>query len=206
MLTPPRDKAEMYARLARGDFGNTNLAVTSLAAWAAYPDRDKFPLWGFRSLVAGAGYAFDVPRADVPAVAARFPGGFNLSPMVDPHLLFRGDLHDSPTGVELTGVVGRRDVRWRPAFAAHARTWAGSAVGRVLDLFCNDASREDLRELLAAYRGCVVEFTACDRVLGTLPHRNCVVWEVRPADCDGIESGRYEGWRHGLEPVERSHA
>lgn len=41
------------------------------------------------------------------------------------------------------------------------------------------ASYEDVRELLKLYPNHVVEFSCCDRSVGSVPGRNTVIWEVR---------------------------
>lgn len=148
---------------------------------------------GVRSLVAGDARArLDVPTADVPAAVAALGGRANVSPMVDPWAVLRGEVWESdaePAGLTLHATTADAAlVKWRPALATHARQYTGSAAVAVLRAYLSPDSYADLRELLDLYPGHVVEFTACSREVGKIPGRNAVVWEVRCGD------GRYEKW------------
>lgn len=183
-------KKDMYRMLAAGRFGNTNPAFYNLTDWAASFERGNYPLWGIRSLSAfDKRLALDVPSEDVQYVIARdFYDGFSLSPMVDRWLTFRAEVYDAPGGLIVFGVEGHGDVKWRQAFNLHGRQWVGVAARGILRSHMWPADYDDLGELMDNYPGHVVEVTCCTRAVGTVPHRNTIVWEVRCTD------GSYEKW------------
>lgn len=183
-------KKEMYSMLSAGRFGNTNPAFHDLADWVDSPERDKYPLWGIRSMFAGDPRSIlDVPTEDVESLIARdFRGGFNLSPMVDRWLTLRADVYDAPGGLVVFGVEGHGDVKWRQAFNLYGREWTGLAARGVLRSHMWPADYDDLGELMDDFPEHVVEVTCCTRAVGTVPHRNTIVWEVRCTD------GSYEKW------------
>lgn len=191
MTRPPvRSKRDMYRRLAAGEFGNTNPSWYDLESWPASPERFTYPLWGIRSTIAAGGfYRLDVPTADVEeTILDNCPNSFNLSAMVDPYLVFRGEVMDDVGGLRLFGVFGNREVKWREAMKLYGMENRGLVAKGILDALLWPGDREDLRELLESYPDHVIEFSALDRAVGTFPNRNTVIWEVR------IANGEYERW------------
>ena len=188
-------KKRMYELLGAGAFGNTVKAFMSLDEWLGRDGRWDAPLWGVRSLVAGDPRAkLDVPTGEVAGYCRQTfrDGEFNITPMVDPMLVWRGQVFRSHDGLVCEGAAGLRHLKWREVMARHAREWSGSAATALLRHTLNDNSFDDLQTLLDTYPDHVVEFTALERCFGTVPGRNSVVWEVR---C-GV-SGEYErsSWR-----------
>ena len=190
MREPIRSKDVMYRTLVAGGFGNTCPVYFSVGEWLR-AENGGVPLWGVRSHTSGDPRArLDVPTAVVADYCRSVFGdhGFNITPMVDHMLAFRGEVYDAGSrGLVLFGVAGRRELKWRPAFRQYGREYTGSAAAVVLRTVMNGNSYDDLQILLEQYPGHVVEFTALEREFGTVPGRNSVVWEVR----DG-ESGEYE--------------
>lgn len=179
---PITDKATMYRLLSAGSLGNTIPQFFSLAEWE--PHSRSYPLWGIRSLIGGGDrrMRLNVPTADVPAVY--FPGA-NVSPMIDAFAVIRGEVIDSALtgGISLRyvppdAVIDPRDP-WRGSFRNFGRNVSGSAAVAVLKAYLWPDDYEAMRELLGEYPDHAVEFTACDRPVGVVPMRNCVIWECR---------------------------
>ena len=93
-----------------------------------------------------------------------------------------------PLGVSLRGIHGYRDIKWREAFSKLSLSWCGLAAKLIFDHVLWPSDRDDLDVLLQDYPNHVIEFTACDRAVGTIPGRNSIIWEVR------IAGGTYEKW------------
>lgn len=184
-MSPVTTKQQMYDLLRAGAFGNTVPQWMSVAEWAADPAAAGWPSWGVRSLTPGGPCAFYVPSGKVPSVAAAAGGRVNLSPMVDAVAGITAwlEVWESPTGLVVEGVEYPDIPRetWRTAMPdpARRRSWAGLAAYMVLARHLNPNSKADLWDVLGAYPGHVVELSALDRCLGTVEHRNAVVWEVR---------------------------
>ena len=186
-------KADMYARLNAGLFGNTVPAFMGLASWYGREPKWESPLWGVRSMKSGDKRArLDIPTAEVAGYCRSAFGSdpFNVSPMVDQWLVWRGEVYDSPAGLVTIGTFGRKDLKWRQAMAA-AQERCGVAARALLREVLNGNSFDDLMELVDHYPGHVVELTALERCYGTCPGRNAVVWEVR---CTTGEYERSSGW------------
>jgi hypothetical protein len=180
-MQPVRHKAQMYALLRSGAFGNTNPSWDDLAVWKAEAPRSA-PLWGVRSMTVGDHRAqLDVPTDEVAGLVRKlFPhGGYNISPMVDQWLTLRCDVWESPEGFRVYGVEGRRDIKWREALGQHGREWTGLAARMLLRHHLNANSLADLEAVLELWPGHIVELTAMECCWGTVPGRNAVVWECR---------------------------
>lgn len=173
-----RNKREMYAALTRGDFGNTVDQYFSLPAWESRPG-DAYNYWGVRTLRPGGPCAMHVHTYAVPRFVNSLNEPYNISLMVDAiaTVTLFADVYDSDTGIVVCGVECP-DTTWRTAMR-RPTTWTGIRAKCLLDKHLNAASREDLREVMSAHRGCVIELSALDRCIGRIPGRNAVVWEVR---------------------------
>ena len=90
------------------------------------------------------------------------------------------DIWDSPTGLVVYGIEYPDTSRltWRTGMPTLGRHWDGIAA-RHLARHLNPNSLEDLAAVFVQWPGHVCELSALDRCLGTVPHRNAVVWEVR---------------------------
>lgn len=183
------DKKTMYALLGAGKLGNALpqwVGIGGLEAWtlSGYPVATH---WGVRS-TAVANHPktrLYTPRDEVVAYCyVNFPAGdFQLSPMIDQHAVFRGELSrgdDEPFGWYLRGGGGEMPGgSWRRFMAEAARDYSGSAVPAVLRHVLWPGDYDDLMTTLDNYPRHVVEFSACDRAVGVVPNRNTVIWEVR---------------------------
>lgn len=193
MTRPVLSKEDMYRRLRAGEFGNTQKMWETLPGWLDDIHPDDPRLWMVRSLRAGGPYRPNVPTVDLPAAFAEIAAVVgvslcNITPMIpDADAVLRGELYDSPTGLVLHAVLGGGEP-WRKAMN-RARPFGGVVARRVMEHFMTPASYDDVWELLDRFRGHVIEIGVYRYHVGTLEHRNCIIWEVR---CG--ESGRYESW------------
>jgi hypothetical protein len=173
-------KREAYRLAAEGKFGNVLQRYFHLQDW--YPDAGKYPLWGVQTTtVPGGPCRLNCPTAEVAATFAEFRGfGPVISGMVSACVptLWCGDVWDSPTGLQLSGLLAPPlGFNWRREMLT-PRHWEGSAARAVLRLL-NDNGRSDLEELTGEYPGQVIEVSIFERPVGVLPNRNYVVWEIR---------------------------
>lgn len=184
-----RDKADMYRRLAAGEFGNTVPQYLSVAAWKASGDNLLYPMWGVRSATQSMHPACRLycPANEVEAYAAEhFPDGVNISMMVDAVAGVEAwlEVFESVGGLRVEGVI-RPKVHegwtWRNSMPMPSRrmSWTNSAAIVLLRSVLNNDSYADLRLVLDMYPSHVVEITALDRCLGRDRLRNGIVWEVR---------------------------
>ncbi len=178
------DKADMYRRLAAGEFGNTIPQYFDYAEWIA-SDPAFGSLWGVRTLTPGGPCRLNCPAAEVGDTITRFhPHKPNISMMVESH-------SHVTAWIEVCDVwSGERIVRvheypktpgetWRNTQPFKAKDYTGVAGRLLLSKHLNWNSYEDLCILLEEYPGHVVELSALERCYGTVPHRNAIVWEVR---------------------------
>jgi hypothetical protein len=115
-------------------------------------------------------------------------------------VLLMGEVVDGVAGLEFYGVIKPPSrSNWRQIMPALGRTFRGLAVRGLLARFLTPSDRDDLADLLDLYPGHVIEFSACDRPAGVLPHRRAVIWEVRAA------SGDYERAAWGHHAATHSH-
>jgi hypothetical protein len=176
------NKADMYAALARGDFGNTIPQYFSVADWCATNPRG---MWGIRTLRPGGPCYMYVPTDRVLELARDLIARgheINISQMIDAtcRVTLWADVQDSDAGLVVYGVeyppVG---ASWRATMPTYGKHWRGLAGLMVLRRHLNPSSLADLDVLRERYPGAVVELSACDRSIGRVPGRNAVVWEVR---------------------------
>lgn len=197
MTEPITTKSQMYAALARGDFGNTiQQWFDSDDWWRDHSDENGSRLaggvpqwWGVRSMTPGGPCRLNCPVAEVIDTAADFyrrGHRVNISLMVDKVATVAAwfEVWDSPTGLVVEGIEYPDTAggwTWRNSMPdpARRRRWELTAARAVLRRHLNDNDREDLETLVAEYPDHVIEFSALDRCLGTVPHRRCVIWEVR---------------------------
>jgi len=188
MKDPVLTKADMYARLSRGDFGNTNAQWTgNYAMWMmerASPQWAHQKLWGVRhTRVSGfPGTQLNVPSDQVQHVIREggFGPDYNISPMVPTGIRWEGDIcrsHDGP-GLVMSGNFRPANGSWRTHMKT-PRLIQGTAAYWALKAVLNENSYDDLMILLDEYPDHVVELSALDVCFGTVPGRNAVVWECR---------------------------
>lgn len=181
---PIRTKAQMYELLRTGALGNTIPQFFSLGDWQNSPDYAKYDEWGVRVLRAGdPRMRLNVPRDKVTQyVATNFPdgNGFNISPMIDQWVIFKGEVCEldfSPFGWCMLATDTKGS--WRESLRDHGKTFRGLKAQLALQHYCDPASYENIKTLLNLYPAHVVEFSVCDRNVGVIPGRNCVIWECR---------------------------
>jgi hypothetical protein len=126
----------------------------------------------------------DVEMDDVPAAYAEF-----VARGADPRKLYithmtaqvgrrlNGELWRGPGGLYLHHSTAQTHLR--AALEQSGRHAENSAALSILRWACCPNSLDDLMTLLDLYQDAVIEFTAYDAEIGDVPHRDCIVWEVR---------------------------
>lgn len=192
MREPVTSKDDMYRRLYAGEFGNRNVGFLRVDDWLASPESRKYDRWGVRSRVPGdfrCGMHLDT--ADAYARAKLLgPDLADISIMLDSVATVTAmiEVWVSPVGLSVHTVpYPPPGVSWRKLMHTDkAQNLDGTRAALYLQRHLNPNSLADLNDLLAAYDGHCIELSACEECIGTVPHRNAVVWEVRCTD------GRYE--------------
>lgn len=181
------NKRQMYAMLERGDFGNTIPMWTNVEQWENLAP--GYRLWGVRTMTPGGPCRLNCPVEEVAATFREFEKAGHraqISMMVDGIATVTAWLEAwrSPTGLVVEGIEYPRIAdgwAWRNSMQdpQRRRSWLRSSASAVLAKHLNPNSRADLDVLLDQYPDHVVEMAALDRCIGTVPHRNAIVWEVR---------------------------
>jgi len=87
------------------------------------------------------------------------------------------EVWDGPCGWEMT--YSTQDAIMRVALRDSPRQATGVACRAILRDRLNENDWDDLEALFARWPGHVIELTAYDRAIGTLPGRRTVIWEIR---------------------------
>lgn len=191
-MQPVTSKDQMYEMLYAGTFGNRNVGFRSLADWWASPECRRYPTWGVRSKVPGDPRTGMHLHTDEAYSRGRLLGpdladvGIMLDAIATVTAMI--EVWESPTGLAVHTVPNPPPgVSWRKLMhTARATNLDGIRATAYLRSKLNANSLDDLMVLLARYPDHCVELSACEECVGTVPHRNAVVWEVRCTD------GRYE--------------
>jgi hypothetical protein len=178
-------KARMYHLLHGGAFGNTIRQYFDVREWLASGEPERCPFWGVRTMTPGGPCRLYCPTGEVAETAREFGwagNAVNISAMIDAFCtvtmwadVFEGEAGLSVYGVEYPG----RGANWRRDMPTRGRQFTGVNARMVLCRHLNPSSLADLDVVLERFPGHVVELSAIDRCLGTIPGRNGVVWEVR---------------------------
>lgn len=182
---PIINKTQMYALLHGGALGNTVPMWFDLQAWEASDEYHRFDLWGVRTLTTAGPCRLFCPRGEVRETATRpeyAAAGVNVSLMIDAvcDVTLMADVFDSERGLIVYGIDRpAKGTSWRKAMPVQGRQYEGLAARMLLQERLDAGSLADLYELLEVYPRHVVEISACDRFVGTVPRRNTIVWECR---------------------------
>lgn len=180
---PIRTKSRMYWLLSRGLLGNTIEQFFSLVEWETSSIKDKYPLWGVRTLTPGGPCRMHCPTEEVEATIRSFqPHAIHISAMIDWQCVVTlwADVYDTDTGLIVYGIERpARGDNWRKRMPVDGREWRGANARFMLHKHLNANSLADLYALLERYPCHVVELSACEENVGVIPYRNAVVWEVR---------------------------
>lgn len=189
MKEPITSKRVMYELLAAGKLGNTIPQFFSLREWVDHPHTCKYQWWGVRSLTPGGPCRLNCPANDVPDTVWRFEKAghkVNVSLMIDKFCTVTAwlELWDSPTGLVVEGIEYPDTVggwTWRNSMPDPERRkrWEGVAARMVLRRHLNENSLSDVTDLLEKYPDHILEISTVDRCIGTVPHRDHIVWEIR---------------------------
>jgi hypothetical protein len=196
-MRPVQTKADMYQRLAAGEFGNTIPQYFSCRDWLNRSDDETYPAWGVRTLKPGGPCRLNCPPGEVVATACQYQAAgydINISMMVDTVTTIKAwleivDLSPNPMGLwsETLSVEGIEwpdtcnGATWRNSMPNPLlrRQWNGKAARLVLERHLRRDSLTAIDRLLLGYPQHVIELSALDKCLGTLPNQNHVIWEVR---------------------------
>lgn len=186
MTEPPiTTKRQMYPLLASGALGNTIPQFFSLEDWERDEEAQRYPVWGVRTLIPGGPCRLYCPREEVRETVLRpefQAAGVNISLMVDAvaDVTLYADVYDAPQGLLVYCVESPgKGASWRRLMPERGRQLEGLAARVMLRKHLNPSSLADLEAVLERWPGHVVELSAIDRCLGTVPGRNAIVWEVR---------------------------
>lgn len=178
-------KAEMYRLLAAGLLGNTIPQYFSVDEWRTSGDDQRCQWWGVRTLRPGGPCRLNCPVNEVEETTRRpefAAAGVNISMMVDRfcRVTLWAEAIDSPGGLVVYGIeYPPEGGSWRAEMPTKGRHWEGVAARHLLRRHMNPNSFEDMLAAFEKWPGHVYEFSACNKTFGSVPHRNCVIWEVR---------------------------
>ncbi len=176
-------KAQMYAMLQSGAFGNTMPQWFNIDQWES--EAKPYDFWGVRSLTPGGPCRLYCPIAEVRSTIQTpefIKAGYNLSMMIDAIVGIRlwAEVVDTTSGLIVYGIeYPPKGGSWRELMPTQAKTWSGVAAMMILRKHLNETSFDDLMELRDLYPNHVYEFSATDQCIGRIPHRNICMWEVR---------------------------
>lgn len=165
-----RTKKEMYEKLLAGEFGNT---ARSWLTYEALMASGYDGLVGVRSLEPGGAFRPYVPVSEVvPATAVMYS-----EMQKDEHILLQGEAYRSVEGLYL--FASHEQTHMRPALRNSGKHYWRLQAYAELEAALWPTDFDELMNLLADYPDSVVEFSAYSREVGTVPHRNTIIWEVR---------------------------
>lgn len=163
--------------MRRGLFGNRLRTWETVAAVRA----DAYTgLLSIRSMIPSAPFLHKLAQEDAFARVTNLPpGSFTLcEPAQDDALLLQGEVQRSIRGLDLFCGTEQTDMRSAIRMGAMKQIH-GLRASETLRTYLWSSDYLDLMELLDSYNDAVVEFSAYDRGVGCIPHRNTVIWEVR---------------------------
>lgn len=178
-------KKRMYELLAAGRLGNTTRQWFDLDVWQASAEASRYEWWGVRTLTPGGPCRLNCPAHEVPKTYSEFAAAghqSNISLMLDRvcRVTLWCDIWESPTGLVVYGIecppVGGS---WRALMPSHGKHWFGLSARMLLKKHLNANSYDDAMDLLEKYPGHVLELSATDTLIGILPGRSAIHWELR---------------------------
>jgi len=178
-----KNKSEMYDLLQRGLLGNRFRIWDSEESFKAAVDAGFDWLVGVRVVgVPGLPYFHHKTYEEAIEIGAQLKKQYNYpvryyeaSP--DPFITIQGEIHDYPHGYGVEYSTAKTHMR--AAFAQERLSVFNTHMPAVVQRFFNEPALEDLYWVFDQYPGSVYEFTAYDILVGELPGRNVVCWEVR---------------------------
>lgn len=169
-------KAEMYAAMKAGMFGNVN------PHWYTYDEYLKSryrKAVGIRSTTPGGLCKYNIGCQCIRKELSRHwpSGGFAISPMIESSkLLIQGEICRTVGGLYL--FYSTHKAPMRDALAKQPMHAEGVKVKVMLEYYLDFYSLENLYRLLDFYEDAVIEFSTFSIPVGTLK-LNTVIWEVR---------------------------
>ena len=173
-------KEVMYRNLEAGMYGNT------LPMWRSVEEFESVALkpwksYGIRSMTPRGTFNAFVKECDVKSVCYSRSDKYVISPMIDDiaHVTLWANVYEDEAGLNVEYVEHpERGVSWREGMQ-HPLKVSGVLARRLLRHHLNTAAMDDLDILINNYPRYVIELSAMDRCLGTVPGRNAIIWEVR---------------------------
>jgi hypothetical protein len=165
-----RNKAQMYALLHAGTFGNLPQVWNTPAELETSGYNGLVML---RCLQAGGKMYADIPAAEAKALWTSLYRANER--MVDSDIILQGEVCECPT-LEL--FCSEAKIHMREALKRGGMHLSGLAAKQMLRRSLDPPSYDNLAELLDLYPAAVVEFSAYCTKVGR-HRRNTVFWEVR---------------------------
>lgn len=175
-----RTKTEFYRLWEAGCLGN------KLRTWRTIEEAldTEVPVMGLREIGKAGGGAFFVGQRSEVVNMVKDWTAWGRQFMIceaapDEKGTIQGEVCRAPFGLQ--GLLGYSNgLRMREALARGVllpRT--GAAVLALLDKYMDPSSQDDLRAMLDLFPEASVEFTCYSCLLGDIPGRNTIFWEVR---------------------------
>lgn len=188
-------KEDMYAKLRRGDFGNTVPMWFDPSEWwqmiqtnikqGKRIDGSSLHWWGVRSLTPGGPCFLNAGWWDVKNIAYNIRNlgyDINISPMIDRIVTVTmwANICRDVNGLYVEYIENPpKTSNWREMMPTSHLTAARTAAKLLLSKHLNPNTLADLEILLDTYPDAVVELSATEKPFGTVPGRNAIIWEVR---------------------------
>lgn len=182
MRPPVTNKRDMYARAARGEFGNVIPRWDDFRQWSNDPlgRWSSLWLWGVQSKVANDPRCrLNCPKDEIGyhlRTTGLMSDGYIISPMIHQigRVLWEGDV----TTFYACGNLNPEPGNWRRHMQKPVQ-WRCTQYRTFFRQFMTPDSYDDLTILLEEYPGHVIELSILDTCYGTVLGRNAVCWEVR---------------------------
>jgi hypothetical protein len=97
--------------------------------------------------------------------------------MPDENLTIQGEIMLTEKGIYLLYTTIKKPMLW--AFKEEVLHAWGLKAKSILEYYLSPVSLEEVYLLLNQFSDCVVEFSSYSCLVGNLPNRNTVIWEVR---------------------------
>lgn len=178
-----KSKAEMYPLYEAGKFGNKLESWSSVDEYLSSGSPKSVGL-RYKGQTGGLWFQSYLKPTEVRAVADRWlTEGAKESLIVvseaapDEYIIAQGEVCRYLWGLELRYSTVKTAMR--KALATEQHHARGLRAKMLLESWMSPGSLNDLNELLDTYPDAVIEFSTFSIELGSCPHRNTLIWEVR---------------------------
>ena len=181
ILMDVKTKEQFYELWQKGLFGN------KLQTWNSLEEIKQSGYGGLITIrskeVASAFQSYNVPLMEIEKTRAEWikqgydPNLITFNESAPDHLLLlQGELMEYNNGLYL--FYSQEKVKMREALK-EGREAIGKEAEQLLRKHCNQVSFQDIMDLLQRFPGHVIEFSTYSCMLGNIPGRNTIIWEVR---------------------------